>query len=323
MERDLKYYLKAFTSLRRDYKYGGAPHKPILILSVIECFEQHLITSNEIYITPELVGEFRSLWNFYVDSPNHSPRFTLPFYHLRNEKSNFWKLVPNEGCSVWIESKSAMRGFDNLKVAVNRAEIDAELTLLLKSNVERQILKQAIISEYFPHISDSNDKYKLIDEISDEIVMMPSVEYKKRIIYLKETLSTDGFAEEVFIRSGRFKREVMLAYKNRCAVSGAQILTDLSISMLDACHIIPFSESYNDTISNGIALTPTLHRAFDRGLIGIDEDYKITVSNSFQEDSFSPYNIKQFAGKQIHLPDSISHFPDVQNLLAHSKRFSL
>lgn len=41
---------------------------------------------------------------------------------------------------------------------------------------------------------------------------------------------------------------------------------------------------YNDTITNGIALCPNLHRAFDRGLIAIDDNFKVLVSQSFRED---------------------------------------
>ena len=35
MIKDLSYYVHCFTSLKRDNKNGGAPHKPILLLSVI------------------------------------------------------------------------------------------------------------------------------------------------------------------------------------------------------------------------------------------------------------------------------------------------
>lgn len=32
--------------------------------------------------------------------------------------------------------------------------------------------------------------------------------------------------------------------------------------MVDACHVIPFAESFDDTITNGLALAPTLHRIY-------------------------------------------------------------
>lgn len=56
--------------------------------------------------------------------------------------------------------------------------------------------------------------------------------------------------------------------------------------MIDACHIVPFSQPYDDTIGNGLALCSDLQRAFDRGLIVIDENYKIIVSGIFKEDTY-------------------------------------
>ena len=33
-------YLKNFSKLRRDYKFGGAPHKPILLLAIINLIKK-------------------------------------------------------------------------------------------------------------------------------------------------------------------------------------------------------------------------------------------------------------------------------------------
>ncbi|WP_079718442.1 HNH endonuclease [Parapedobacter luteus] len=46
----------------------------------------------------------------------------------------------------------------------------------------------------------------------------------------------------------------------------------------------PFSVSHDDRIGNGIALCPNMHRAFDRGLLSVDEDYRVIVSPHFTED---------------------------------------
>ena len=82
--KDLAYYVYCFTHLKRDMKNGGAPHKPILILSLIEQFEKQLFYSNQIYITPELVSSFKTHWTELVKT-NHHAIFALPFYHLNSE----------------------------------------------------------------------------------------------------------------------------------------------------------------------------------------------------------------------------------------------
>ena len=75
---------------------------------------------------------------------------------------------------------------------------------------------------------------------------------------------------EAVTRDARFRRDVTAAYNFTCAVSG---LSTGSVSrrranqLLDAAHIRPVSDRGPDTISNGLALTPTVHRLFDQGLI--------------------------------------------------------
>ncbi|MEL0649918.1 HNH endonuclease [Algibacter sp. TI.3.09] len=61
-------------------------------------------------------------------------------------------------------------------------------------------------------------------------------------------------------------------------MSEMKIETSVNIQMVDGCHIIPFSVSNDDTIPNGLSLSPNLHRAFDRGIITINEDYD-TICN--------------------------------------------
>jgi putative restriction endonuclease len=61
MDKNLSYYNHCFTHLKRDMKNGGAPHKPILLLSVIRLFEKGMFTNNQIYVLPELVASFKLL----------------------------------------------------------------------------------------------------------------------------------------------------------------------------------------------------------------------------------------------------------------------
>jgi putative restriction endonuclease len=59
-----------------------------------------------------------------------------------------------------------------------------------------------------------------------------------------------------------------------------------------------------------------LHRAFDRGLIGIDENYRVIVSDKFIENE-SGFNIGLFKKKEILLPNLANHFPSQENLNRH------
>lgn len=88
-----------------------------------------------------------------------------------------------------------------------------------------------------------------------------------------------------------------------------------NISMIDACHIIPFSESYDDTVTNGIALCPNLHRAFDRGLLSITPDFRVRVSEGFVEEG--KLTLRQFEGQRISLPANKKYWPNRESLEWH------
>lgn len=318
--KDLKYYCSLFAKLRRDYKNGGAPHKPILLLSVIQSYQQGIFTSNEISIVPEIVGLFKSNWKQLVTS-NHDCLFTLPFYHMNTEP--FWTLVPNKGCEIWVKSKSSMRSFANLITAVKFALIDEELKILLQNKEESNILLQFILNEYFPDTKQNYSKNgnKYISDIEDQIINDSQAKYRLRLLEIRKELDAEEFQEEVFIRSAIFKKEIPKIYNFTCCISGFRVDAIENISMIDACHIIPFSESYNDTISNGIALCPNLHRAFDRGLISIDQKFRVIINKNFHEPNNSVYNIKQFENTRIILPENPSYFPCTESMNHHMNRF--
>lgn len=305
-------YLHAFKTLRRDYKKGGAPHKPVLLLSIIQLFENKQIDSEKIFITPELVGTFKSTWNALVTT-GHDMIFALPFYHMKSE--TFWQLIPNAGCEKWIEAKGSMRSFGNLITAVAYAQIDIELFELFKEKDSREVLKYTLLDKYFPETKDnlSGGANGYIATLTNEMFQEGAETYRTRIQELKSRLDEGTYQEEIFVRSGIFKREVPKIYNNTCCISGLRVDATINVTMVDACHIVPFSISFDDTITNGIALCPNLHRAFDRGLITISEDYRVIVSGWFVEEE-SCYGIRQFAGKEILLPVRKEWWPDVEKL---------
>ena len=250
--------------------------------------------------------------------------FCLPFYYMKSEP--FWKLIPKHGCEKWVQAKSAMKTFSNLHEAVEYAEIDLDLFLILKEKQNSFIFKKIILDKYFPETK--NNFYDILnfndlDEIAKQIVEEPSIDYKLRIKNLELELDENEYEQEIFLRSSLFQREIIKLYDNTCSISGLRIDATINASILDACHIVPFSISYDDSITNGISLCPNLHRAFDRGLIGIDEDYRVIVSDLFIEPKKSSYSIIQFAGQKISLPKLEKYYPSQNNLKYHRNKFNI
>lgn len=74
-------------------------------------------------------------------------------------------------------------------------------------------------------------------------------------------------------RATNFREKVLRAYGYRCAITRVQL------GLVEAAHILPVAapESVDD-VRNGIALSPTYHRAFDSGLIYMDIDYSMKIN---------------------------------------------
>jgi len=317
MDKALQKYIRKFSSLRRGVtKYGSAPHKPVLLLAVLRGMEEGWIAENRIELSPELVGAFRSIWKNLVTT-GHSPLIAQPFFYMRSEK--FWHHVPNPEYESWVRISKNCQSIGVLNKAVAYAQFDPDLFMLAMSPAHRAVLKLTLLEDYFPHSQvDAADGVSYWDLVSNQILAESSAEYQAEIRRLQNTLDKDSFEEEVFVRSGVFKRQVPLVYNNTCCISGLRVETSINASLVDACHIVPFSQSHDDTISNGLSLCPTLHRAFDRGLVAIDPDhFTVLVSKRLSEPGESVYSILQFAGQPVRLPPDARYCPAPENLQSH------
>ena len=118
-----------------------------------------------------------------------------------------------------------------------------------------------------------------------------------------------------FSREANFRQQVLSAYDNRCAV------TRMQLRLVDAAHILPVgAEGSTDEVINGLALSPTFHRAFDNGLIFLDEDYVIRINPS-KELSLVTLRLdggvedfKRPLGRRIHLPQNRGQWPSIGSI---------
>lgn len=95
----LQYYCKLLQKLHTAVISGQkAPHKAILLLSVIELIEEKTISSPCITLSDEIIVRFNSNWKSYVNSDKFSPTITTPFWHLQNE--SFWRLNTYDGSEL-------------------------------------------------------------------------------------------------------------------------------------------------------------------------------------------------------------------------------
>lgn len=114
-----------------------------------------------------------------------------------------------------------------------------------------------------------------------------------------------------YARESSFRRQVMDAYGNRCAVTRAQL------NLVDAAHIVPVKAQGTDDVSNGIALSPTIHRAYDNSLIYLDTRYYMRLNEQKVDELRSQRleggldDLSGYLDSQIHLPVNRADWPDL------------
>lgn len=78
------------------------------------------------------------------------------------------------------------------------------------------------------------------------------------------------------VRDASFRYQIIeKVYEGRCALSGLKQTNGNGRAEVDAAHIRAVAADGPDTVRNGIALSKTLHWAFDRGLVSIGDDGSI------------------------------------------------
>lgn len=118
-----------------------------------------------------------------------------------------------------------------------------------------------------------------------------------------------------------FRAAVLASYGHRCAVCRIAIP-----ELLNASHIIPWSADISKRAdpTNGLAMCAFHDRAFDRGLVTVDESMRVLVAKKLFVDEpprLHKVGLLQISGKHILLPDRF--LPDKVALLFHRENIFL
>lgn len=118
-----------------------------------------------------------------------------------------------------------------------------------------------------------DDDPALANLVQDERTPFAFEQERDRIAYVGSRI----------VRDRIFRRVVLRAYDERCAITGLKLINGGGRAEVQAAHIRPVEASGPDIINNGLALSGTVHWMFDRGLISLDDDLKILVSRQIND----------------------------------------
>ncbi len=123
-----------------------------------------------------------------------------------------------------------------------------------------------------------------------------------------------------YSRDSTFRKRIVTAYDRRCAV------TRMQLRLIEAAHIIPVGiEGSTDETTNGLCLSPTYHRAFDRGLIYLDDKLNIQINREKEQELITAgvagglEEFKRPLGQRIHLPYERSQWPHLDYIREANK----
>ena len=106
--------------------------------------------------------------------------------------------------------------------------------------------------------------------------------------------------------------------------TAAPYLNSLSSRLIDAAHIVPDDEELGQPdVRNGICMSKLHHAAYDAGLIGIDRDFIVHVSErllAIHDGPLLEQGLKALAGQKVRVPADALAVPDRDRL---SFRFEL
>ncbi len=114
---------------------------------------------------------------------------------------------------------------------------------------------------------------------------------------------------------GAFRVMVTDAYNRRCAITGERTLP-----VLEAAHILPFTEMGPNEVSNGMLFRSDFHKLFDAGLITVTPALNLEVSPRIREEWFNGKIYYSLHGKRlVNIPENPSYRPNLNYLSWHNE----
>jgi len=275
-------------------KGGPAPHKPLLLLVLLEMADQGLLPEENLPLTPELAFRFYTYWDIVAHRRTQRPDVRFPFHHLHTD--GFWSVLTEDSHSSPDDRLTRY------------AELDPGFRNYMKDPIWRERARRLLIAKYFEP-AERIALYTLVGlpiPNEDEIT--------------RDASFTSPTAAREKGREARFRLTVVSAHNYTCALTGYRLTTITAGSIVDAAHIHQFSDSRNNDARNGIALSKNANWLFDHGLWTLTDEYRVVVAvGQFLEFSPDQKGLVEYHGQKIRLPNDRAIWPNPVHMAWHRK----
>ncbi|MDX2187126.1 MAG: HNH endonuclease [Opitutaceae bacterium] len=269
-----------------------APHKPILLLALIDAAEAGELLTPQANLTPGVRVRFNAFWAIVMPRWKSKPDPTMPFHYLSSQ--GFWKTRTEDG-----------RPSRSVCTTVS-IELHPDFYLLLQQPQFRDLARRVLVQTWFPPLEQAALKASLFLEESTPLDT-------------KAVAEAEPEARAVG-RNARFRIEVIVQYRYTCALTGYTLTTHTGASIVEAAHIAAFADSRNNDARNGLALTPNAHWSFDEGLWTIDDDLRIVVAKDAFFEWTNGESLNRLHGKPLTFAPDVKLCPEPRYLEWHRER---
>jgi putative restriction endonuclease len=305
MSESLNRYVDAFRSVKVNRTDGhDSPHKPCMLLSLIGLAEAGGLERNEVRYEPSLLERYEKYFGVVRDERDKSNPF-LPFFHLQGDK--FWHLKALPGREAVLAAMRTAKSNTDIRGNVDYAFLDPELYAVVITSEGRGTLRDELVTRWF-----GGHRLQLEQLIAEERGIDTYEKVLREHSEDKAKLLRERPPEQ--IRCASFRRLVNENYDYRCAASGWRIILPDSRAMVEAAHLIPFAESFDDDPRNGISLAPSFHWAMDERVIAPGPEYVWCVSELLDERIADNRPLLDLRGKELILPKKKSLWPKKEAL---------
>ena len=286
-------WLSRMANLKLDRSRGAAPHKPLLLLVVLDLIEDGKLAGGLLARDGNLAFRFSSYWSIVAERRNTQSDVRLPFFHLKSD--GYWTPLDAEGRPAESRDRAAL------------AQFDVSFLLRAQDAGFRTLARRTLIANYFqPHERATLYGLVGIKPPPEEIIAGDAARFKETPDERK--------------RDARFSFRVLPAYDFTCALTRYRMIATDGKTAVDAAHIHQFKRGGPNHPTNGIALSKTAHWLFDRGFWSIADDYRVMVQpDLFAEAGDAGLLLKPRAGREILLPSNRSYWPAQEFLAWHRK----
>ena len=284
-----------------------APHKPFLLLAIMDLMEAGRIAENVIEPSQELVEAFGDYWERLL--PKGQSTMAYPFPRLQGDK--VLTLIPRPGI-LQPTLPTKICSLHRLRNDYSHARLDEALYILMQEPTTREILRSTLVTHYF-----APEARAMVQGTSQ--LNRLTAQYTQYL--LDEESLTPGEIREatrtVVVRDRSFRSALLPLYDYRCAICRIRVQTPAAHHMVDAAHIVPFAETHDNRPTNGLSLCKVCHWAFDEGMIGIDGRYSVMISKHLTTPFNEAGRLPSLKGRKIILPEENRYHPSQKNLKWH------